>query len=333
MKEKYYAKFVEELINKFESKKKLVSELANLLSIEENSVYRRLRGDTVMTLDELFIVAKAVNISLDEIIFDNEYIRFQHPTLNGNHESSSAYLTNIEKEFFQLLHLPGGELFYASRELPFFQFLPFPELAYFKLYVWGKDAWRFKEYEQKKFSIGNLKEHIGDLCGKINSHYSQIDSIEIWSGSILDSTINQIFHHLRLGNFQDNNEALVLFDLLEESIDLIERSADSGFKKPGKTGGRFKLYYNNLIHMNNTIMVKGPNVGIVFVTFDNPNYIKTTNVGIANYIDEWFINLRKSSRNISVDMEADRKNFFKKIRQQIRTEKKKIEAIITYNIF
>ena len=38
-----------------------------------------------MTLDELFIVAKAVNISLDEIIFDNEYIRFQHPTLNGNH--------------------------------------------------------------------------------------------------------------------------------------------------------------------------------------------------------------------------------------------------------
>jgi hypothetical protein len=46
----------------------LADEVSELLEISADSAYRRLRGETDITLEEMVLLAKTYNISLDSII-------------------------------------------------------------------------------------------------------------------------------------------------------------------------------------------------------------------------------------------------------------------------
>ena len=67
----FQIKFFEDILEKFPKKSQAVDELSDLLKVGKDAVYRRLRGDTVLTPDELTILAKHFRISIDHYIFDN----------------------------------------------------------------------------------------------------------------------------------------------------------------------------------------------------------------------------------------------------------------------
>ena len=65
-----YIEVQNNLLKKVEEKteEKLVDVLSEKLNISNDSAYRRIRGEKIMTLDEILILSTKFNISLDETI-------------------------------------------------------------------------------------------------------------------------------------------------------------------------------------------------------------------------------------------------------------------------
>jgi len=79
----WYDNFIELLYKRHPKKQDLVQELMDLLYIEREAVYRRLRKDVVFTANELAKIAIDWNISLDDIICINtDTVSFQMRKLN-----------------------------------------------------------------------------------------------------------------------------------------------------------------------------------------------------------------------------------------------------------
>jgi hypothetical protein len=62
-----YDRFLETLSGRFERKSELVNALADILPLEKENIYRRLRRDVLFTSEEMMQIAKAWNISIDSI--------------------------------------------------------------------------------------------------------------------------------------------------------------------------------------------------------------------------------------------------------------------------
>ncbi len=60
--------FLEKVRKSLPSNISFVDELAENLSISRDSAYRRIRGETVLSLDEVSQICKRFKMSLDEII-------------------------------------------------------------------------------------------------------------------------------------------------------------------------------------------------------------------------------------------------------------------------
>jgi hypothetical protein len=63
----YYERFLETLSERYTHKSELVSAIMDILPLERESIYRRLRGDIMFTSAEVMQVASTWNISLDSI--------------------------------------------------------------------------------------------------------------------------------------------------------------------------------------------------------------------------------------------------------------------------
>ena len=63
--------FLETILGKFSKKSKAVDELSELLQVGKDAVYRRLRGDTVLAPEEMKVLARHFQISIDDFIFED----------------------------------------------------------------------------------------------------------------------------------------------------------------------------------------------------------------------------------------------------------------------
>jgi hypothetical protein len=81
--ELYYDHFMDILSKKYPTKAELAQELMDLLCLEREAVYRRLRKDVVFPAHEVIKIAATWNISLDEIIgIKSQKVLFQMKPLN-----------------------------------------------------------------------------------------------------------------------------------------------------------------------------------------------------------------------------------------------------------
>ena len=71
MANEFQTRLLEQIAKKYQRKSEAVDILSSLLSIGKDAVYRRLRGDTLLTPDEISLLAKEFYISLDSLVLDN----------------------------------------------------------------------------------------------------------------------------------------------------------------------------------------------------------------------------------------------------------------------
>ena len=82
----------------------MVDAIAEILNISYDSVYRRIRGEKPISLDELKILCARFNLSLDQVLqLNTESVVFNAPGINGE-----------SPDFFD--HMPRG--YSASRTSP-----------------------------------------------------------------------------------------------------------------------------------------------------------------------------------------------------------------------
>jgi hypothetical protein len=331
---KLQIEFLEQIISRYTRKMEAVDDLCQILNTSRDPIYRRLRGDTALTPDEMVLLARRFNISLDKIVFGktNEVL-FNFNAFSQPVQSFADYLTNFQRNLEQIRRLPGAHLFYTSAEIPIFSYMYFPELLCFKLYVWGRTTWNLKFLEGRKFDFDLISPHDLRTAQSLVEHYNAIESTELWSQTIADNTLAQIEYHLHSGGFRDGQVALRLCERLLDWAAHLKNIAATGKKfVPGRQANEHHapahIFHNEMIYTNNTVLIKSQVNRVFFAALCNPDFVMTYDDAMCDHIENWFATMLGKSTNITHDSEKNREWFFRGLTKKIETAKKRVELFL-----
>lgn len=119
--DKLYDYFIKELYKKYPQKAQLTKALMDLLFIEREAVYRRLRKEVLFSVHEMLKIASEWNISLDEIIsYTSNYISFKIDLLNyiNPSEEELDIIQSVVQFYESLKGLPNVEYMEITNKIP-----------------------------------------------------------------------------------------------------------------------------------------------------------------------------------------------------------------------
>ncbi|MDZ7877644.1 MAG: helix-turn-helix transcriptional regulator [Saprospiraceae bacterium] len=324
----------DEILTRFPRRPDAVEALSKLLNLGQDAIYRRMRGDSSLSSDEIALLAKTFNVSLDKFIFkQSDSVVFTFNPFSHKVKSFEDYLKGIETDIEMLIKLPDIKIMDAWTEIPFFYHIYFPELFCFKFYVWGRTIWHFDYLQNRKFTFDTIPVPVVQQAQKILERYRQIPSTQLWSLSIMDNTLTQIEYHINSGSFEHPEDALLLCSKVLELAEHMEKMTVYGKKiavggNAERGGANLELYHNEMLSTNNTIFVQSKVGRFVYTTISNPNFLKTSDDQMCNYTDKWFKNIIEKSRPMSQSGESGRRFFFDRLRKRIEVVRKRVALIV-----
>lgn len=307
----------------------LADELGDLLGISPDSVYRRLRGEKPLTLNELKKICERFQLSLDQLLqLERETILFQAPGINGSSGSLEKYMHEMLKQFHYFNSFKNREMQYLCKDIIFWYFYLYPEMGAFKSFFFTKNIYNDPALKHRKFS---LQEDSFTSCFKLGQEilfeYNQIPSVELWNLESIHSTINQIAYFNETGQFAHTEDFLAVVENFHAMLDHLEKQAEKGVKfmpHAGESAYQTSLnfYVNELILGNNTILVLLDNMRISIVTHSVLNYLITSDLRFATKVFSTFQGLASRSTLISNTGEKDRNKFFNTLHEKVNSLKK-----------
>ncbi len=316
------------LLTHFNKTSDAVSALAKLLRLHPNGVYKRIRGESDLTPEEIEAISSEFKISLDAHIFkDSDSVIFQFNPFIKKIKKFDDYVDELYDAVKPLSELENLTLKSATFELPLFYFLSSPSLFSFKMFVWARSVWNFENFQKEKFSFNLITSATQKKAREIWQIYSSQETIEMWSLNILDSTLNQIEYYFLTNLFQNKTDALLLCESLSDLVSQIESMATQGNKATDEksTKDNFKLYQNEVSYTTNTILIETASDKIVYSNFVSPGFLRTTDARIIEYTQNTFNNIISKSVLISSQGEKGRQYFFNSLFKKIEHLKQQIE--------
>jgi hypothetical protein len=301
----------------------LVDSVAELLAVSRDSVYRRMRGETVLSLDEAKKLCDFFNLSIDSILSPNsQIVPFKHLVVNNTPETFERWLQSMLTNLDLIYHSTDEkEIIYSAKDVPVFYYFDFPELRAFKMFFWMKSVLRYSIYEAEKFDTTLVPDRYEQLAEKIWKRYSAIPSVELWSDETINVTLKQIEFYFECGFFKSREHALQLCDQYAELIDLIRNQAARGYKAEGCS---FKLYKNEILIADNTLIFKVGDERSVFITHNITEILMTRHENFCNQTEHFINTLLNTSILISTTGEKERNKFFNQINQKIECLKDRL---------
>ena len=302
----------------------LVDAIADLLNISYDSVYRRIRGEKPITLNELKILCEHFHLSLDQILqFKNESVVFNAPEINGSDPDFREYLKGVLKQMKYFNSFEKREMLYQCKDAPFFYFYLFPEIGAFKTFCWVKTVLNHPDYKDKTFSLHEFPfEDCNQLGQQIIKEYSILPSTELWNFESLNSTINQLEYYRDAGLFKSEKDFSEVLHSFEKMLDHIQEQAQLGIKfMPAGTDvthkAPFKFYVNEIILGNNTFLLDLNGERLSIITYNVLDYLLTRDMRFSKKLFDGFSTLVSRSTLISGTGEKERNKFFRVQREKI----------------
>ncbi len=327
-----YIEVQDKLLQKVEDKTegKLVDILSELLNISDDSSYRRIRKEKILTLDEILLICTKFNISFDEIIGEskNNIVAFSFNFKDSNYDFKE-YLSTVINQL-KAIKNEDGTMYYSAKDIPIFHFFQSKELTAFKIFYWLKTMSNTKtEFATDKFNFDIIPAEIQSITKQIYTSYAQVKSHEIWNYETIHSTINQITYYKDL-SYISTKQAIILFDKLKELLNHLQEEIECEFKyhignKSIGDDKNFKFYYNEIITADNSIYAEYGKIKESFKPHIILNYMTTNNSQYCDYIKSIFESVIKKSTLISGVNEKDRKIFFNYNFKRIANAKERLK--------
>lgn len=301
----------------------LVDELAEILDVSRDSAYRRMRGETVLSLDEVKKLSLHFRISVDSVISpaSDGIAIFQYQSVDSDKFNFSSWLKTIHENLSLLKQFPDAELWYFAKDIPVFYYFNSPLLSSFKMFFWMSAVLRYDGFRNNRFGVRSVPRELTALGQKIFDQYTAIQRTEIWSEETLNVTLRQIEFYFDCGFFDESGIATQLCDEYSVLLDNIRSWAEAGFKDQRESG--FNLYKNDLLIADNTILFKMGGKRMVFLPYNTMNILSTSNENFCRQTDEYLQHLVSKSEKISTTGEKQRNAFFNQMHEKITTMKKK----------
>jgi hypothetical protein len=325
------------VLSRYPRRADAVEDLCELLNLARDPIYRRLRGDTVLSPQELSKLAHQYRFSLDTLVFgQSDNVVCNYNAFSRKMNEFSDFLEMFIEDFELVNKLPNPHLRYASAELPVFSYNLFPELISFKMYIWARTTWNFEWLRERPFSFDLITAPILRLSDIALQHYLRLDSTELWTAQIMDNSLAQIEYHVYSGGFKDPKDALVLMDKLKEWTVHMKQVCHAGKKfavgeKPELGRGKFAAYHNEIVYANISGLITSDVGKVAYIAFCTPNFMKSTDSKLCEYTQNWFDMTISKSVPLCTGSEKERDWYFRELNQKIDRRRQKIELYIEDN--
>jgi hypothetical protein len=307
--------FLEEVKRRMPRNLSFVDELSELLSISRDSAYRRIRGETVLSLDEAKKLCERFGVSIDSFFSPSaNMVPFMDRSPTPNY-TLEQWVSSIFKNVEMLT-----EMTYAAKDIPVFHYVRHPKLSEFKMFFWQKTIIENPDYKQVKFEPGVISKEMVQLGVRIWDRYTRIPSNEIWAEEAINNTLKQIEFYHECGFFTTPEQPAEICDYLLELVRIAQDEAASGKKE---NGASFNLYQNEILMSDNTISARAGDKRLAYLNYNTLSLLITQHEYFCTKTEEYLRNLIKHSTLISATAEKERIKFFTKLIDRILTFKKK----------
>lgn len=294
----------------------IVYELSELLSISTDSMYRRLRGETSLTFDEVVTLCNHFKISFDSFInLESGNVTFNYTLMEEGENSFKKYLTSIRDDLKIIRASNKPLITYACEDIPIFHNINSNSIASFKMLYWMKAILNLQSLENVKFNPNLVSIDLINLGQEIYNLYCSIPSIEIWTDTTLTSTVKQIEFFWASGVFNCKEDALEICESLYDSIKKIEKQAEMGTKmldsmQIDEEENNYSFYFSEIELTNNCVLVNLGIVKAVYIGHMSFNTMNTSNSTYCQETEDWLNNIIRKSTLISKVAEKTRYQFF-----------------------
>ena len=308
----------------------LVDVIAEVLNVSNDSAYRRIRGEKPISLDEVQMLAKHFKISIDQVLhLDSNVFLFSGKFVNNSDFQYHHWLENVAHHLQLFLSFQPSHLFYLAKEIPFYYYFMFPEIAAFKSFFFMKSILSYDNWKTAKFSIADDYSQYFELMQKCSELYASLPSTEIWSFENISSTLHQIEFFRVTGSLKSNEDAMIILDKIGLLIDHLEIQAEYGLKlrfgqDPSTGKAPFKMLVNELLMGDNMQLMQVGTKQMIGINHCVVNYITTMDESFTKYSKKTMDNIAQKSTLISGVNEKERLLFFNGLRTKVQNAKKLI---------
>lgn len=306
-----------------------VHDVSELLEISYDSAYRRIRGEKELTISELQILSAHYQVSLDTVFsINSRHILFSSMAIWEHGLSLGDWLQAVMAEMKDIHACKHKEIFYSAKDIPIFHYFEFPTLFAFKSFFWHKVLFSTPGFEQKRFQF-EVDEQAMAMVKMILATYNKIPTIELWNEETFNSLIRQIEFCHECSYFSSKTDAMMVLNQVEVMVNHLEQQASAGFRylfgeAPEGVDGNYKLFCNEVLLGDNTILVSKDGQSKTFLTYNVINLLVTENPQFCEQIETSLRNLTKKSTLISSSSVKERQRFFHTLSSKINELRGKI---------
>jgi len=310
----WYDAFMELLHEKYPKNAQLTQEIMDLLCLEREATYRRLRKDVPFTANEIAKMAITWNISLDEVIGVNSgQVSFQMFPLNYINPSSKDF-NNLQKVIKMLDHLQtstDSEYMEVGNIFPRPLDVLFPMLFRVRMFNWS--YYYNNDISQRLLSQIVVPDNISTVLEHYKENIVRVKSCNFIIDEMIFESFVQCINYFHSILVITDEEKEIIKNELHALLDYMIEIANKGCFP--ETQNKVNIYISQITLNTNysyfyTDKLKTCRIH-AFGKFDLSSYDPTM---VANF-REWMNIKKKSSILISEVNEKKRVEFFSKQRK------------------
>ena len=293
----------------------LVDTVAAVLHVSQDSAYRRIRGETLLVLEEAKILCEEFGLSLDQLLHaTTRSVIFENIELNSSATDFTQYLKGILQELQALHACNQKSITYVTIDIPFFYQLCYQPVFAFRYFFWMKSIADHPDFRQRKFTLDCLPAETEAIGKEILSLYCKIPSAEVWNTECINGTLNQISYYQEAG-FVTKEDVGSIYTALRQTVEHLQLQAECGVKflpgeNPRASKQNFQLFHNRIGLGDNIIFTTSDNGKKIYMNYDALSYLTTTDEAFCTIAQQQFKTIMRRSTLISNVSEKQRNLFF-----------------------
>lgn len=320
--------FLNEVKERLPPGESLAKYLSKVLDVNLPNTYRRINGETPLSLSELLMLSKELHISIDSCLHqrDPDIAIFRRNPFIINMDDVNEYFKSTRDTLTGLKHAGDVELFYAARDLPIFYFMSYPTLCKFKVFLWLRRPEHDDVLKQDDFDYNMVDDDILSLAAEVGQVYAEIPTTELWTDQTIQNMLRQVKYYFDAGSIS-TAVAIDICDELMELLDGIHRdTAAHSREDPGTRN--FNLYYSDFLLLENSVVARVKDQKRAYISYAGINFMSTDHQLFCQQIMDRFDDQKKRSILLSTASDSIRNRFFNRSKQKVNYLKEQVQRDI-----
>ena len=309
-----YQTLLDEIRKLFPKRSMMVNTLAEILRIEKGAVYRRIRQDVPFTFNEIAVIARHLNISLDglvgienerSVLFQFQFIDFITP------KEQDFYFMNASNKFLQtVFESNNSERASTFNVLPLDLFYGFSNLLKFYIFVWNYHTFYLKSKHFQQVIIHPEMSKLMDNYMMEMKNFSK--TFFVFDNGLFRFFVDRVYYFNSIRLLEKDDVSKIKEDL-HSMLDYMEKMAISGQYK--ETGNAVNIYISDIDITTGYTYYETKTMRISMIKAFIMSYVSTFDENTFVKMKHWINALIKISTLITLTNEKQRVLYFEKQRK------------------